>query len=64
MGLNYKCCICGKACEGWGNNPEPYKSEGQCCDQCNYGIVIPMRIRHARVNQMRKEKEQKGGKYE
>ena len=40
------CCICGEPVEGYGNNPEPYKSadEGSCCDGCNLKFVIPMRL--------------------
>ena len=40
------CCICGEPIEGYGNNPEPYKSaeEGQCCDGCNLKFVAPMRL--------------------
>lgn len=39
-----KCCICGREFEGWGNNPWPVESEGECCDECNIEIVIPARI--------------------
>lgn len=40
------CCICGEPIEGYGNNPEPYKSaeDGQCCDGCNLKFVIPARL--------------------
>lgn len=40
------CCICGEPLEGYGNNPEPYKSAGagQCCDGCNIKFVIPRRL--------------------
>ena len=40
------CCICGEPIDGYGNNPEPFKSadEGQCCDGCNLKFVIPMRL--------------------
>lgn len=42
----YVCCICGKECIGYGNNPEPVKSskEGRCCDMCNIEQVIPARM--------------------
>ena len=40
-----RCCICGKEFEGWGNNPWPVKSSGECCDTCNYEVVLPARIR-------------------
>ena len=39
------CCICGKEFEGYGNNPDPVKQEGVCCDKCNEEVVIPERIR-------------------
>lgn len=42
------CCICGEPIEGYGNNPEPYKHEGRCCDACNMKFVIPARL--ARLN--------------
>lgn len=39
-----KCCICGKIFRGYGNNTEPVKDKGSCCDSCNYTYVIPERI--------------------
>lgn len=42
--INDLCCICGEPIEGYGNNPEPYKHEGRCCDACNLKFVIPARI--------------------
>lgn len=43
------CCICNKpipAKGSWklGNNPEPYATEGRCCDRCDQEVVIPMRL--------------------
>jgi hypothetical protein len=38
------CCICKKRFKGHGNNPEPVKSEGRCCDECNETVVITARI--------------------
>jgi hypothetical protein len=38
------CCICGEPIEGYGNNPEPYKHEGRCCDACQNKFVIPARL--------------------
>ena len=41
-----KCCICGKKLLGedeFGNNPEPVKSKGRCCNACNWMYVIPAR---------------------
>lgn len=48
----YTCCICGEECTGYGNNPEPFKHEGRCCDACNLHYVIP-----ARLAQMNTEEE-------
>ena len=39
------CCICGKRFKGYGNNPDPVKQEGRCCDQCNETIVMEARIK-------------------
>jgi hypothetical protein len=39
------CCICGEELEGFGNNPRPYKEEGECCDTCNFRFVVPSRLR-------------------
>ena len=38
------CCICGKKFNGYGNNPDPVKKEGRCCDDCNNTKVIPARL--------------------
>ena len=43
--MDFKCLICGKACEGFGNSPSPIKEEGLCCDDCNRNFVVPKRIR-------------------
>lgn len=51
----YKCCICGKEKEGYGNSPYGavdektkkilmWKEEDVCCDLCNIIKVIPGRI--------------------
>ena len=39
-----KCCLCGKTINGFGNNPYPLANEGQCCDDCNWNLVIPARV--------------------
>jgi len=39
----YKCCLCKKEFEGYGNNAEPIKI-GKCCDDCNIKIVLPTRL--------------------
>ena len=44
-----KCVICKQELKpnaiGWehGNNAQPV-AEGQCCDECNFNIVLPRRI--------------------
>ena len=42
--MKYICCICGKKAEGYGNNPQPVKDKGRCCDACNAEVVIPARL--------------------
>ena len=39
------CCICGGTWEGYGNNPDPVKQKGRCCDECNILYVIPARMK-------------------
>lgn len=39
-----RCCICGAEIR-YGNDPWPVRSEGQCCDKCNWTLVIPERKR-------------------
>ena len=41
---HFTCCICGEDCEGYGNNPDPVRHEGECCDACNKKFVIPARL--------------------
>lgn len=47
MNRKYKCCICGKKFEGYGNNPWPVdnKENSRCCDECNINVIIPERLR-------------------
>ncbi len=40
----FTCCICGEESKGYGNNPDPVKHDGRCCDACNAKFVIPARI--------------------
>lgn len=40
----FVCCICGEEEKGYGNNPEPFKHKGRCCDACNIKFVIPARL--------------------
>ena len=39
MNKRIKCCICGKEFEGYGNNPDPIKKEGRCCNKCNEKVI-------------------------
>lgn len=34
-----KCCICNKEIIGKGNNPQPLRQNGRCCDVCNFSVV-------------------------
>ena len=51
MKKGFKCCLCGKHSEGWGdkkqfgNNPQPLKDDCECCDECNNSKVIPARLK-------------------
>ncbi len=53
MERKFKCCLCGKDCVGYGNNPAPLKRDinkkpNRCCDNCNFTKVIPERIKRFR----------------
>ena len=51
------CCICGIKIKDYGNNPDPVKLSGRCCDKCNKEVVIPARfIRHINGLSMRERK--------
>ena len=39
------CCICGKPYFHFGNNPDPIRNHGRCCDACNGWVVVPERMR-------------------
>jgi len=42
----YKCCLCGREYEGYGNDPWPISlgKNDRCCNKCNMTKVIPARI--------------------
>lgn len=40
-----RCVICKKLYTGYGNNAGPVKS-GQCCDSCNWKVVVPTRVKN------------------
>lgn len=43
-----KCSICGKEIIKYGNGAYPV-SFGKCCDECNLKVVIPARIKLAKI---------------
>lgn len=45
----FKCCLCDREFKGHGHNPQPIKSEGECCNYCNTMKVIPERLRRFEV---------------
>lgn len=55
----FECCICGKECEGFGNDPWPVVSDddARCCDTCNSESVIPARIMRMIAAKMAKDSE-------
>ena len=53
------CCICGKKFKGYGNNPEPVKNEGYCCDECYETVVLKAWIEKI-MDSWIEEDEQKG----
>lgn len=40
----WECVICNEHFTGFGNNPDPVKPDGDCCDACNTNHVIPARM--------------------
>ena len=40
----WRCVICNEYYTGWGNNPDPIKNYGDCCNDCNTNAVIPARL--------------------
>lgn len=67
----YTCCICGKFCTDYGNNPwgaawrtpegfietVEFKEDERCCNECNEKYVIPGRLYRLR-NGGKKDNEQ------
>ena len=45
------CCICGKKFFGWGNDPWPVRTEGECCDDCNNSEVLAARLMGLKTSQ-------------
>ena len=55
---SYKCCLCDKTFNDYGNNPYPLckedDTEALCCDGCNATLVLPVRLNH--LSQQKEEK--------
>jgi hypothetical protein len=34
------CVLCDEMIDGYGNNPSPLASNGRCCDNCNFKVVM------------------------
>ena len=47
MDKTYRCCICHKEFTGYGNDPWPIdtRDDVKCCDNCNFQVVVPERLR-------------------
>ena len=49
----FKCCLCGKEVEGYGNDPSPIQTKNEddeCCDECNLAKVVPARMELLFIN--------------
>ena len=55
MTENPVCCFCGRICENkWGNNPWPLGGpKDRCCDECDWTVVIPERMKRLRERRER-----------
>ena len=52
------CCICKEEVnEKYGNNPQPIKQDGRCCNDCNYTVVIPARMKEILTSKEKEENE-------
>lgn len=40
MEHRFRCCICKKEFNGYGNNPWPLKEKGKCCNSCNKDVIL------------------------
>jgi hypothetical protein len=53
----FTCSICGRYWTRDGNNAQPV-NDGQCCDQCNWVVVLPARMQEtdfmSEIKQLRK----------
>lgn len=45
----FTCCFCGQKFDTkQANNAEPVIMKGQCCNECNFKYVIPVRVKLAK----------------
>ena len=44
------CVLCDGEVVGYGNNPQPLKEDGRCCEDCNDRKVIPERQKKTQKN--------------
>ena len=53
----FRCCLCKKTFEGWGNNPWPFglKENDLCCKECNWKYVVMARLNGITREQVLKE---------
>lgn len=42
--VSFICCFCDKIYSGFGNNAEPVKPGGVCCNECCLNIIVPVRM--------------------
>jgi len=43
------CVLCNKTVQGFGNNPEPCATSGQCCNDCSASKVLPARLAAVKI---------------
>ena len=55
------CCICKQEIkDGYGHNPAPFPvewPEQRCCDICNYGVVLPLRLEKIDYNNLNNDED-------
>ena len=56
----YKCVLCNRNETGWGNNPDPISTHGECCDNCNLIAVIPARMGRLNLHWLKKQRQEQG----
>jgi hypothetical protein len=49
-----RCCFCKKDAGEFGNKAQPIM-DARCCDECNEGVVLPIRLLRMQRNSYNKE---------